>query len=184
MRSPAGAPRSVEEVRDDFDRLALLTADAWSHNDHHHPWLLRQLPTRLGVVLEVGCGAGAFSRELAARAERVLALDLSPEMLRIARARSAHLPNLVFEQADAATRALPEARFDAIVSIATLHHLPLDETIEGWKRALRPGGTLLILDLVSGGLALDLAAVPAALGVRLWRTGRLRDPAPVRAAWD
>ena len=106
----AGQPMSVrtaQQVRADFDRLARLHDDAWDHNRHHHGFLLARVPRPCREALEIGCGAGAFSHALAARAERVLALDLSPEMIRVARAREPQRANLEFELADVADLALP-----------------------------------------------------------------------------
>src|SRR5215207_8117861 len=79
----------VATVRADFDRIALLSEQyGWSHNDHYHGFLLGQLPAQVGEALDVGCGAGAFSRLLARRSRHVLGVDLSPEMVRMARERS------------------------------------------------------------------------------------------------
>jgi ubiquinone/menaquinone biosynthesis C-methylase UbiE len=55
----------------------------------------------------------------------VLALDLSPEMIRIARERSTQFPNIEFQLADVRELSLPDEHFDCIASIATLHHYRL-----------------------------------------------------------
>src|SRR5258708_5933233 len=68
-------------------------------------------------------------------------------MIRIARASSAHLPNIEFQIADVMSYDLPPETFDCITSLATLHHLPLREIFLKLKAALKPGGLLLILDL-------------------------------------
>src|SRR5215210_3853049 len=119
------------DVRRDFDRIA-RAIEAARLPDALRPFeraLLRRLPARCGRVLEVGCGHGALTRHLAARAESVLALDLSPEMVRVARARSAAWPNVEYRVADVAAAALPGAAFDVVLSAATLHHLPLASTV-------------------------------------------------------
>ncbi|MFL5542307.1 MAG: hypothetical protein ACJ8J0_25190, partial [Longimicrobiaceae bacterium] len=64
------------EVRADFDRIARAIEDA-GKEDELRPFeraLLGLLPARCGRVLEVGCGHGALTRRVAARAESVLAL--------------------------------------------------------------------------------------------------------------
>jgi SAM-dependent methyltransferase len=180
--------RTVQQIRADFDRLARLHDDAWDHNRHHHGFLLAHVPRPCREALEIGCGAGAFSHALAARAERVLALDLSPEMIRAARAREPCHANLEFEVADAAAWPFPSERFDCIASIATLHHLDPRALIPRLREALRPGGVLLALDLVADESPLDLArsgvAIFVDVALRLWHSGRLRDPKPVREAWE
>ena len=128
-------------IRDDFDRIALVSEDGAAHNDHYHNFLLRQLPPNCHDVLEIGCGTGGFARRLAERSERVLALDLSPEMIRLARERSTRFPNIEFQLADISDYPLPAASFDCITSIATLHHAA-PETLLKMKAALRPNGVL------------------------------------------
>src|SRR5215216_5407704 len=89
-------------VQADFDRIALLDDRyAWSHNDHYHDWLLGHVPTPCAEALDVGCGMGTFSRALAWRAGRVVGVDLSPQMVRIARERSRGFTNIEYVEADA-----------------------------------------------------------------------------------
>ena len=181
-------------IQADFDRLALLDAEGWTQNNHYHKFLLRHIPNGSESALEVGCGTGAFARRLAERDRHVTALDLSPEMIRVARSRSAEYANIEFCVADAMSRDFPAAHFDCIASIATLHHLPLREMILKLKAALKPGGVLLVLDLfepernlfTGAGLAdtfLNLIAMGASVSLRLIHSRRLKPPREVRAAW-
>jgi SAM-dependent methyltransferase len=174
-------------IRADFDRIALLSGDDWGHNSHYHSFLLKQLPAHCAAALEIGCGTGTFSRLLAERSERVLALDLSPQMTRVARERSKGHSNITFQVADATTWSFPREQFDCVASIATLHHLPLEETLVKMRDALRANGTLIALDLFQGeGLAdvlTYLLATPLSAGLNLLKNGRLRAPRQVREAW-
>jgi SAM-dependent methyltransferase len=142
--SPA---RDSAAVRADFDRIARLSPASAAPDAMTH-WLLGHLPGRCGELLEIGCGTGEATRIAAERASRVVALDLSPEMIAVARERSAGLANIDYRVADVTRWDYPEARFDALIAIATLHHLPFDDSLAAWKRTLRPGGVMLILDLV------------------------------------
>jgi SAM-dependent methyltransferase len=177
----------TELIRNDFDRLALLEEGGWTHNNHYHPFLLRHLPVPCATALEIGCGAGAFSRRLAERSGRVLGLDLAPEMVRIARERSKNYPNVEYETADVLQWDFPREKFGCVASVATFHHLPFEGLLQKAKAALKPGGVLLILDLFQSewprDLLMDCAAVPASILFRLVKTGRLREPKAVRAAW-
>lgn len=65
----------TEQIRNDFDWLALLDDDGWNHNNHYHPFLLSHLPSHCENALEIGCGTGSFSRLLAERSQYVLELD-------------------------------------------------------------------------------------------------------------
>src|ERR1041384_3969868 len=87
----------VTTVEADFDRLALLDDEGWTANNHYHGALLKYVPENCEQALEIGCGTGAFARELAARCRRVVALDLSAEMIRVARSRSARFDNVEFQ---------------------------------------------------------------------------------------
>ena len=193
----------MSTIQNEFDRIAVATAaspEGELHNQHHHNFLLRHLPSNCHNVLEIGCGTGAFARRLAQRSDHVLALDLSTEMIRIARERSAlfsniESSNIEFEVADVLERRLPKESFDCIATITTLHHLPYAEMLLRMKEALKPGGVLLILDLFEpahisdsllAGLSdslLNLLALPVSAGMRLLHHGRLLPSREVRDAW-
>jgi ubiquinone/menaquinone biosynthesis C-methylase UbiE len=175
-------------IREEFDRIARLSGeDGWNPNSHYHEFLLRHVPPHASDALEIGCGAGAFSRLLAGRARQVTALDLSPEMIAIARERSAEFANITFEVRDVLAWDFPAERFDCIATIATLHHLPLEQMLVKMKRALKRGGVLLVLDLFEPEGLSDVVtcalALPVNFGLRLLKRRQLRVPREVRAVW-
>jgi ubiquinone/menaquinone biosynthesis C-methylase UbiE len=190
MTNTDGGTLMAEEmstVRADFDRIALLAGGGSDHSDYYQNFLARRVPARCRAALEVGCGTGSFSRTLAKSSESVLALDLSPNMIRVAQERSARFPNIEFRVADVLELELPAEAFDCVATIATLHHLPTKEVLSKIKRALKPGGVLLVLDLFQPeGLSdafRSALALPVSLGLRLLRHGRLNAPREVRRAW-
>ena len=185
----------MSTIEKDFDRLALLDSQGWTANNHYHDFLLRHVPENCGRVLEVGCGTGEFSRRLAERAQHVTAIDLSTEMIRVARSRAEKISNIDFEVANLMSRDFPAAQFDCIATIATLHHVPMQQALVKLKDALKPGGILIVLDLLElkrnvftiEGLRdalLNALAIGASCGLRLIHNGRLRPPPEVRAAWE
>ena len=178
----------LSELRADFDRAAALPESKWNHNDHYHQLILRQLPLHCKEALEIGCGTGLFARLLAGRAAHVTALDLAPAMIDLARQRSAGIKNIDFLTADALAWHYPPEGYDCIVSIATFHHLPLEELFPKLRTALRPGGILAVLDLYAAESWIDLLVGASAVAVnpfvRLLKTGRLRDPEIVRRYWQ
>lgn len=99
-----------------------------------------------GIALDVACGSGRLSAELARTGARVVGLDFSREMLRIARRdRSA----LSFVRGDALALPFPNGTFDAITIAFGLRNLAdprrgLDEML----RVLRPGGRAVVLEFV------------------------------------
>ena len=138
----------TQKIRQDFDRIALHDRERWNHNNHYHRFLLKQLPAQCKTALDIGCGTGEFSRLLAQRIEKVIAIDLSPNMIEVAKQRSRQLPNIDFQVADVMRWEPPAERFDLIVSIAALHHVPIESVLPNLKAALNPGGRLVILDLL------------------------------------
>ena len=178
----------MSSIEADFDRLALLDDEGWTANNHYHDFLLKHVPANCGNALEIGCGTGAFARQLAGRCEHVIGIDLSAEMIRVARSRSSRFENLEFELADAMSWKFPQSHFDFICSIATLHHLEQRELLPKIKDALKPGGVFVLLDLVaSSGLAermMDVIGFGVSSGLRLIHNGRLQPPPDVRKAWE
>ena len=179
----------MNPVIDDFGRIAALPESPWDHNIHYHRWLLRQLAaSRRGFVraLEIGCGQGRFCVELARRFDSVTGIDVTPAMVQAARRRCAGNPRIAIEAADFVTWRHPGASFDAIASLATLHHLDLAPSLEKIKRLLAPGGRLVVLDLCRRRGAerlLSLIAFPLNLALQLLKAGRLGPSAAARAAW-
>jgi SAM-dependent methyltransferase len=143
----------------------------FNHNDHYHPLLLRHLPPGPGRALDVGCGTGKFARRLAAAGLRVDGLDVSGVMVEAARAAGSPGPGKVeYRHADISAGPLPEAHYDFISCIASLHHVPF-ETVKSLREALTPGGVLVVLGLAKpsrpGDFARWLAAAPVNLLARL-----------------
>jgi ubiquinone/menaquinone biosynthesis C-methylase UbiE len=180
--------QTPESIQTDFDRIALLADEDWNHNEYYHQFLLAQLPKQCGQILEIGCGTGKFSRLLAARTEKVLAIDLSPQMIRAAQEHSKLFPNVEFVTADVMDYRFDDNQFDCIATLTTLHHLPLEIILRKIREALKPGGIFVCLDLYQRSnftdLFFDSAAYPASILLRLIKTGKPRASQEVREAYD
>jgi ubiquinone/menaquinone biosynthesis C-methylase UbiE len=119
------------------------------------PWVLRvgALPAEADV-LEVGSGGGGNVEVFARRfpSWRITASDYDPEMVALASGRLKPLGERVtVTQADASSLVFPDGSFDVVVSIGVWHH------VGDWRKAtaetarvLRPGGHLVLADLLSG----------------------------------
>jgi len=148
---------------------------------------LEQLPERCQQILEIGCGTGRFSRLLAQRAAKVLAIDLSSQMIRLAHQRSRAYRNIEFVKCDVMAYQLPDEQFDCIATLTTLHHLPIEAILRKIRRVLKPGGVFICLDLYQYSNLTDLlfggVAYPASLFLRLIRAGQPRPAREIREAY-
>ena len=180
---------NLEQVRIDFDRIASKTGSSgWNHNNHYHDYLLKHVPKPCHHALDIGCGTGEFSRQLAKKADHVLGLDLSPEMLQRAREESPDDTPITYLEADVMTYPLEEAHFDCIASIATMHHLPYADICQRVKQLLRPGGVFLVLDLYESQSFADyttnIAAIPVHRLLNRLNNGQVTQSEEEKAAWD
>ncbi len=101
---------------------------------------------RSDLVLEFGCGAGTTALHLAAAVERIVATDLSTEMIAIARAKAAALgiENVSFEVGTFAGGPWPADTFDVVLAFNVLHLVsPLPDALSAVRRVLRPGGVFV-----------------------------------------
>jgi tRNA (cmo5U34)-methyltransferase len=123
-------------------------------------------------VLDVGCGAGNYTLKLLERLPNLDAtlIDLSRPMLDRARERvsRATAGRIATVQGDIREVTLPEGEFDIVLAAAVLHHLRADQewrdVFASFHRALRPGGSVWVFDLVE-------SSIPAVQGLMRRRYG-------------
>ena len=93
------------------------------------------------AILEIGCGTGYFTRELTRRGADIVAIDVSPDLLEIAKAKYS-APNVRYEIQNAYSLTYGDAMFDSVVGSSILHHLEIEEALREIYRVLKPGGTI------------------------------------------
>ncbi|MBB4859380.1 ArsR family transcriptional regulator [Novosphingobium chloroacetimidivorans] len=106
----------------------------------------------LGTLLDVGTGTGRMAELFAPRAERVAALDKSPEMLRVARARLDKLPSGTVDLVQGDFTALPfaEGQFETVLFHQVLHYAQEPQhVLAEASRVTREGGQLAIVDFAA-----------------------------------
>jgi 2-polyprenyl-3-methyl-5-hydroxy-6-metoxy-1,4-benzoquinol methylase len=113
-------------------------------------------------ILELGCGEGNLTLELASRGMKVTGIDLSPQRIERARLKAGALRLQVpptFITGDLNMIELPPGTFDCVVAHDSLHHiLALDRLCDEAKNSLRPGGHFLVIDYIGMGLWRKLIA--------------------------
>lgn len=136
--------REVQRLLDEqasYYRARAVTYDidmAWDSDDPElrelvapvHDWF-GALPVA-GGVLEIGCGTGAWTQRLAARAAHVHAIDVAPEMLERAESRTAGMGNVTFEVADI-YHWRPSATYDLVFFSFLLTHVPTVKEATFWE---------------------------------------------------
>lgn len=109
--------------------------------------LLGLLPPAPATVADLGCGTGTLSLLLAQDGFLVEAVDFSPRMVELARAKTAGVPGVRVRQADAADPPLEAGSCDVVLCRHVLWALPDPALVlERWIRLLTPGGRLVLVE--------------------------------------
>jgi len=184
---------SKEEVSSAFNNQASYYASERGQS----PWfraqveiVLSMLEAEQGLILDIGCAAGAEVEALRARGFRIVGIDYSAEMLRFAQKRSSALDGVHFCRADAESLPFASASFDHVVCLGVLEYLSTyQHCLEEIHRVVRPGGLTIIsvptrisLDRISHEVC-NLTAVPLWRGMKRlmgkWSSGQ-----PIERHWN
>ena len=145
----------LARTRETWDREAVAYDDEPDHGlrdpSVRAAWrelLLEHLPPAPARVADLGCGSGSLSVLLAEEGYDVSGLDLSGQMLELARAKAERAGVAVsFEQGDAAEPELEPGAFDVVMCRHVLWAMPdPSAALERWVGLLRPGGRLLLVE--------------------------------------
>lgn len=119
------------------------------------------------VVLDLGCGTGENLIPLVRRGARVVAIDISPELVELARRRLQSYgiasDAVTLQAGSAYETGLPDESVDTVLSIALLHHLDLEQARQEILRILKPGGRFILKEPIrfSGVMNLLRRLLPA-----------------------
>jgi ubiquinone/menaquinone biosynthesis C-methylase UbiE len=118
----------------------------WESPAGKHRWarrvkMLTEFIRPAGTLLELGCGTGYFTKEIAKTGARITAIDISPELLAIAK-DSVPYANVSFVEENAYRMTFPDNHFDYVVGSSVLHHLDIEKAIPEIYRILKDGGII------------------------------------------
>ena len=142
--------RAGDPARVPAEAMGIMTARTLGNS---HPALLELLAPGMSV-LDVGCGPGTLTAEIARRVApgAVVGMDLNPEMLAAAEAATGPgaLPNLVFYRGDVRASAW-RGEFDLVNAARVLQWIPdAAAAVAAMARAARAGGRVVLLDFAHG----------------------------------
>lgn len=100
-------------------------------------------------ILDVACGTGELERHILERfpAQPIWGVDLTDEMLDVAREKLKAFPHVQLEHADCHYLPYPDAHFDIVVTCSAFHYLQDPRrVVSEFARVVRPGGRVMVLD--------------------------------------
>ncbi|HEY5984994.1 MAG TPA: class I SAM-dependent methyltransferase [Streptosporangiaceae bacterium] len=134
----------------------------WNHNIHYYPLILAAIGNGARRALDVGCGDGLLAGQLWQAIPHVVAIDSDAAVLGRARHHDGG-SGVEYLHGDFLTHDFEPASFDAIVSVAALHHMDAAVALGRMRQLLRPGGTLAVVGLARRRYPRDLPVEVAAI---------------------
>ncbi|MDQ3898823.1 MAG: class I SAM-dependent methyltransferase [Actinomycetota bacterium] len=129
-----------------------VSADAWNHNIHYYPMVLRAVPDRAERALDVGCGEGVLAQRLGTLVSHAVGIDKDEDS--VTRARTQFV-GVEYVLGDFMTYPFEQASFDFIASVASLHHMDEEAALRRMRALLRPGGRLFVIGLARSSRPVD-----------------------------
>ena len=147
----ADHPTADSPFQGAIDRFSGFAADYDAARPVLPPTLL-DLLTRMAqsdrprLVVDLGCGTGLSTRVWASRADRVVGIDPTPDMLAVARAAT-HSTNVEYRRGLSSATGLDGGKADLAIASQALHWMDPEPTFAEAARILRPGGVFAACDV-------------------------------------
>lgn len=130
-----------------YNKVARTYTDKYFNDTADFPYIDKflQLLKPGSRILDIGCGPGSFSRYIHEKGFNIEGIDLSEEMLKIAKQK---VPNVNFKLMDMRKLDHENNSFDGLLLAYSLIHIPskeILETLNGFYRVLKPGGFIMTI---------------------------------------
>ncbi|MGZ8176610.1 class I SAM-dependent methyltransferase [Williamsia sp. SKLECPSW1] len=117
-------------------------SERWNYNTHYYRLFDELRDRQFHSALDVGCGEGMLTRRMREFIPRVVGID--PDETSIAAARD-QCCDVEYRCVDVLEDDLRGETFDAVASVAALHHMPAARGLRRLAGLVRPGGTLVVV---------------------------------------
>jgi len=146
-----------EWEKEHFDHIARKYERQYGYNDPFTKYKFKKktdkfvslidlcFENKVGLrILEIGCGTGAYTVRYSQRLPKakIVAIDISGEMIKIAREKHRVRKNLLYQKKSAYETGFKSSSFDVVCGFYILHHLNLKAAIKEIDRVLKPGGVV------------------------------------------
>ena len=164
----------INNKKELFDRWA--NSYDWTFPSFIYQAIHQRLITEIELlphanVLDLGCGTGRLLDRLANQFPEITAtgLDLSPQMLRVARQNNRHRPRLIYLEGNAEHLPFAEGQFDAVFNtISFLHYPQPEQVLNEVARVLSPGGKFYLVDITFNNSSLCQITPHSPTGIRFY----------------
>jgi len=187
MTTSTGAAAGSNFRQEELDKFTALANRWWDPDGPQKPlhalnparlgYVAARMPLQGATVLDVGCGGGLLSEAMAKEGADVTAIDLAPDLVKVARLHGLESGVKVDYRVQAVEDLAAErpGAFDAVTCMEMLEHVPDPAAIlRACAALLRPGGRLFVSTLNRTPAAFALAIVGAEYIARLLPTGTHR----------
>lgn len=120
-------------------------SDRWNHNIHYYDLAVNAAPAAARTALDVGTGDGLLAARLAEQIPEVTGIDTDAGIIAHAGSGTS-AANITWITGDAMASPLPQAHYDLVAAVATVHHFPdLEAGLQRLAALTAPGGALAVI---------------------------------------